>query len=349
VPLVGSSPNVGVVGLTLAGGLSWLGRKHGLTTDRVKGFTVVTADGHVRHVCSKENPDLFWALRGAGGGSLAIVTEIEIERLIPIQTVYGGFIAYPASNAAEVFTRYSKWIENLPEEWTTSIAIMHYPPLEDVPEKLRGESVVEIRGCRCGSDDEDEPFIQSLRDWKKPTLDTFAKMPFGKVFDISHDPLGPLPCFVGSGDFFEKLSEEMIEKIVRYSVRNGISNEVQSPLLMTEIRYYGGGAISRVSKHENAFSQRGDGANHVMVTVGLAPDPNVYNMLREYDNQFRSELSPHMKGTYLGFMEGDASTRDVFPPEIYDRLVELKDKWDPEDLFCFGFNYRRPQTHRSRI
>ena len=148
-PLLGSSPNVGAVGYTLGGGVGWLARKYGLAVDSVQSFEVVTAQGEVLRASASEHPDLFWALRGGGGGNYAIVTAMDV-RLYPVAMVYGGNLLYPASEARGVFQRYREWIKHLPDEMTTSVLIMNYPPFPQVPEPVRGKSFAIVRGCYAG-------------------------------------------------------------------------------------------------------------------------------------------------------------------------------------------------------
>ena len=133
-PLLGSSPTVGVVGYTLGGGLGWLARKYGLATDSVIAIELVTADGQKLRASADENSDLFWALRGGGGG-FEVVTAIEIE-LFPVAQVFGGTLMYPVELAEEVFKSYRAWAMGLPEEWTTSVKVANFPPVEFLPETL---------------------------------------------------------------------------------------------------------------------------------------------------------------------------------------------------------------------
>ena len=166
-PLLGSSTDVGAVGYTLGGGMGWLARKHGLSTDHVRFFEVVTPDGQVRTVSADENADLFWALRGGGGGSLGIVTGMEIE-LVPVTKVYGGNLLYPADMAREVVARYREWIATAPDELTSSFALANLPVDPLVPEFLQGQSFAVVRGCYCGSLADGEELMRFWRDWRTP-------------------------------------------------------------------------------------------------------------------------------------------------------------------------------------
>src|SRR6476661_7135698 len=146
--LDGSSPDVGVVGYTLGGGLSWLARKHGIGANQVTAIELVTADGDFKRVDRDHDPDLFWALRG-GGGSFAVVTAIEFN-LFPYEQVYAGILWFPVERASEVLTAWRNWTEIVPEEMTSVGRIMQFPPLEFIPEPVRGKSFVIVEAIYAG-------------------------------------------------------------------------------------------------------------------------------------------------------------------------------------------------------
>src|SRR5688572_26649650 len=146
--LVGSSSGVGVVGYTMGGGFGWLGRNYGFNADSVREADVVSADGELLRVSAYEHPDLFWGLKG-GGGNFGIVTSLEFH-LCPRPTVVGGNLFYSLERTAEVLDLYVRWVQTLPEEMTTAIAFMNFPPLPMIPEPLRGGSFISVRGCYCG-------------------------------------------------------------------------------------------------------------------------------------------------------------------------------------------------------
>jgi len=331
-PLLGSSPDVGVVGYTLGGGFGWLGRKYGLAADSVNYFELVTADGQLLRASAEENPDLFWGLRG-GGSSLGIITGMEIK-LYPVSTVYGGFLVYPIETAAGVLTRFREWVESVPEEMTSSVALMNLPPLPMVPEFLRGKSAVMVRGCYCGPVEEGEALIQGWRDWQAPFMDAFRVMPFSEVATISNDPEGPIPG-LSSGAWLEELSADAIDILLRYMA----PEEGISPILMTEIRH-AGGVISRVDADTAAYGNRD--AELLMQIVGMTPTPEAYDHLEQYIARFKEELKPFLTGTvYMNFLEGQESqerVKDGFSPEAFERLIQLKAAVDPDNRFSYGFN-----------
>ncbi len=331
-PLLGSSPDVGVVGYTLGGGLGWLGRKYGLAADSVRFFELVTADGRLLHASETENSDLFWGLRG-GGGSLGIVTGMEIK-LYPVSTVYGGNLIYPIEMAKEVYSRYRDWIATAPDELTSSIVLMNFPPVPQVPEPVRGRSFVIVRGCYCGPVEQGEALVQVWRDWQPPFIDDFKAMPFSQVATISNDPVDPLPG-LGTTAWLRALSDEVMDTLIQYAVPgNG-----PSPLVFAEVRHVGG-AVARVNLQANAYGNRD--ASFLLQMVGVTPTPEAYSYLAHYTDQIKAELRPYLTGgVYMNFLEGEESQQrveDGFSPETYRRLTALKAAYDPDNRLHSGFN-----------
>ncbi len=331
-PLLGSSPDVGAIGYTLGGGMGWLARKYGLAADSVRFFELVTADGRILRANQSENSDLFWGLRG-GGGSLGIITGMEIQ-LYPVSTVYGGNLIYPIHQAREIYHRYRAWIQTLPDEFTSSIVLMNFPPIPEIPDFLRGQSFTMIRGCYCGSVEQGEVLLQSWRDWQAPLMDDFKAMPFSQVASISNDPVDPVPG-KSSGAWLAELSDEVIDTLIAYGTPNG----GPSPLTVTEIRY-AGGAIARVDQSANAYGNRE--ATLLLQLVGITPTPEAHSHLTGYIARLKDELGPYLTGgVYMNFLEGQESAariKDGYSAEAYRRLTELKAKYDPENRLRHGFN-----------
>ncbi len=327
-PLLGSSPDVGAVGYTLGGGLGWLARKFGLAADSVIYFELVTADGHFLRVSPTENPELFWGLRG-GGGNFGVITGMKIQ-LYPVTTVYGGNLIYPISLAKEVLTRYRAWIATAPEELTSSVLIMNYPPLPMVPEPLRGQSVIQVRGCYAGPVEKGAELVQQWRDWMPPMMDMFGEMPFSQVAMISNEPEDPMPG-KSTSVWLRELNDETIDILIRYGVtHNG--------LMVTEVRHIGG-AVAKVNTQANAYSNRD--ASLLLQMVSMAPTSEAGQMAEEYTDQIKDELRPYsMAGVYINFLEGKERrerTQQAYSAETYDRLRALKAQYDPDNLFRYGF------------
>lgn len=331
-PLLGSSPTVGAVGYTLGGGLGWLGRKYGLSADNVLEFELVTADGQLRSASAAENPDLFWGLRG-GGGSLGIVTAMTI-RLYPVTQVYAGNLFYPAAMAGDVFRHYRTWIASAPDELTSSVLIMNFPPIPEIPDFLRGQSFAIVRGCYCGDLDDGAALLQHWRTWQAPIIDDFKPISFREAASISNDPIDPLPGF-NSGAWLQALSDEAIEAIVQY----GLGIDGPPPFVFAEVRH-AGGAIGRVAGDTAVYGNRD--AELLLSLVGVTPTPEAHQQLMQYTAQLKEALRPSLTGgVYMNFLEGIESQqriRDGLVSGGYDKLARLKAAYDPDYLLRYSFN-----------
>jgi hypothetical protein len=330
-PLLGSSPDVGAVGYTLGGGMGWLARKYGLSTDSVNRFEIVTADGQMLSVSAAENADLFWGLRG-GGGNFGVVTGMEI-RLYPVATVYGGNLFYPVDTAKEVYAHYRRWIADAPDELTSSVALMNFPPFPEVPEFQRGKSFVIVRGCFTGPIEQGEELLKHWRSWQAPLIDDFKSMPFSQVATISNDPVDPMPG-MSSGVWLKDITDETVDIVIEHTLpSNG------PPLLaFAEIRH-AGGAISKVDPNSAAYGNRD--AQHILQVVAGAPTPEVHAAARDHISHLRTALKPHLHGgVYLNFLEGSEALEravDGFSKDAYKRLQVIKAKYDPNNRFSHSY------------
>jgi FAD/FMN-containing dehydrogenase len=331
-PLLGSSPDVGAIGYTLGGGMGWLARKYGLSIDSVNCFQVVTAEGQTVEASETQNADLFWGLRG-GGGNLGVVTGMEV-RLYPITQFYGGNLYYPIAQAPAVFARYREWIANAPDELTSSIVIMNYPPLPFFPEPLRGKTMAQIRGAYCGPIEHGEALLKFWRDWQAPLIDDFAARPFTAIAKVSNDPVDPMPSG-SSGGWLKDLSDETLTTLIDRAA----SVHTPSPIIVTEVRH-AGGAIARVDPSAAAYSHRA--APFSLQMIGATPTPETQAAFHERVTQLKQALQPHLTGgVYLNFIEGEealARSRDGFSAEAYRRLQELKARYDPDNRFSHSYD-----------
>jgi FAD/FMN-containing dehydrogenase len=329
-PLLGSSPDVGVAGYTMGGGMGWLARKYGLALDSVLSFELVTAAGEKLRASQHENSDLFWGLRG-GGGSLAILTSLEI-RLYPVTHVYAGNLYYPVEYAREVFTRFRQWVRSAPEELTSAVVVMNFPPLPAVPEFLRGKSFAILRGCFAGSEEQGQQLLKYWREWRSPVIDDFKALPFTQVAAISNDPVDPVPSST-TGVWLRELSDEAIDVLVRRTPAG-----LGSPITVTEIRH-AGGAIARVAPLATAFGNRQ--AAFSLQMIGITATPEMAASLKAYTAQVKQALAGALTGgIYPNFLEGEEAVqrvRDGYSPEAFQRLRELKTKYDPENLLRYSY------------
>ena len=316
----GSSPDVGVVGYTLGGGLSWLGRRHGFACNRLAAVELVTADGEPRTVDADNDDDLFWALRGGGGG-YAIVTALHVN-LLPIAEVYGGALLFPAEVGAEAVRTYRDWAATVSDDVTSVVRFLTPPPFPDVPEPLRGTPLLTIDGACIGSQAEGEEAFAPLREIGEPIMDTFEWMPTAGLSRIHMDPENPIPG-IGEGEVLADLSDEAIDAWV------GVAGPGSgSPLLLSEIRQLGG-ALGRQAENGGALSKLD--APFVMYSVGVRMTPELGEAVRAHLTKVEETMRPwSAEGGYYNFIEGGCDVDAILPPEVCDRLAEVRRKWDPE-------------------
>jgi hypothetical protein len=318
----GSSPDVGVVGYTLGGGLSWLGRKHGFACNRVRAIELVTADGEPRTVDAENDPDLFWALRGGGGG-YAIVTALRVE-LLPIAEIYAGALLFPAAVGAEAVRTYRDWAAEQPDEVTSVVRFVTPPPIPDVPEPIRGVPLLTIDGAVIGSREEGEAAFAPLRaSIGSPIMDTLEWMPAAGLSHIHMDPDTPVPG-IGEGGLVGELSDDALDAFV------GLAGpDSGSPMLMSELRHVGG-ALGRPDADGGALSHLD--AGYVMYSVGMPMTPELGTAIHGHIEKIGQTMAPHSaEGGYFNFTETRSNVDAILPAGVCDRLREVKAKWDPEN------------------
>ena len=318
--LPGSSPDVGLTGYTLGGGLSWLGRRHGFACNRVSAIELVDAEGEARTVDASNDLDLFWALRG-GGGCYAVVAALRVE-LLPIAEVYAGALVFPAEVGAEAVRTYRDWTASLPEEVTSVVRFLTPPPIPDVPEPIRGVPLLTISAACIGSQAEGEAAIAPLREIGEPIMDTFAWMPTSGLSRIHMDPENPVPG-VGEGGTIRDLPDEAIDAFV--SIAGPGSG---SPLLLSELRHLGG-ALGRPDENGGALSHLE--AGFAMYSVGMPMTPELGSAIPGHLSKIDETMAPWAAdGGYYNFTEKSCDVDAILPPEVCDRLGEAKRKWDPD-------------------
>jgi FAD/FMN-containing dehydrogenase len=316
--LSGSSPDVGVVGYTLGGGLSWLARKHGIGANNVTAIELVTADGEFKRVDRDHDPDLFWALRG-GGGSFAVVTAIEFN-LFPYEQVYAGILWFPVERATEVLTAWRAWTDLVPDELTSVGRIMQFPPLDFVPEPVRGKSFVLVEAIYAGDPVDGEHWLAPLRELG-PVMDTVKTIPIPELSHLHMDPEGPAPG-VGDGTMLAAFDEDAIAAFVAHTVG--------SPLLSAEVRHLGG-AVARPKAEHGALSH----FEHEYLTfaVGIAPVPEAAAAVHGALERLFAALEPWTaEHTYSNFAERSRKPGSFHSETAYHRLKRIKAQVDPENV-----------------
>ena len=308
-PLSGSSPDVGVVGYTLGGGLSWLSRRHGLAANSVLAIEVVTADGRLVRCDADHEPELFWALRG-GGGSFGVVTAIEFV-LYAAPQVYAGALLWPWERAAEVLKAYVEWCRTAPDAISTSARILQVPPLPDIPEIVRGRRFVAIDGAYLGSPRAGAEVLAALRALD-PEIDMFAPIPAAALSHIHMDPEHPVPG-IGDGMVLDELTPAAIETLVAVAGPGS-----GSPLLSVELRQLGG-AIGVPPADHGALAKIG--GEFAFFAVGMAMTPEIGEAVGAHVERVIEAMDPWDAGRrYLNFTERASDATAVFPEGTLRRL-----------------------------
>jgi hypothetical protein len=321
-PLAGSSPDVGVAGYSLGGGISWLGRKYGLAANSVVALELVNANGDIVRASSVENPDLFWAMRG-GGGSFGIVTHIEM-RLYPVQQLYAGWLIFPMERAEEVLIAWREWVDTVPDEVTSIGRLLQVPPLPDIPEPLRGRRLVVVEAAMIMDEAHASKLLKPLRKLG-PEMDTFATIPATGLQELHMDPPNPVP---GKGDhmLLRDLTPVGIEKVVAVA-----GAESSSPLLSIEFRHLEG-EIGRARLGNGATASYD--AKFAMFEVGMTMDPVMDAAVSAYLPVVKEALARYDSGReYLNFAEHRTDVRRLWPIDVYHRLRQVKREHDPMDIF----------------
>jgi FAD binding domain/Berberine and berberine like len=336
--LAGSSPDVGVVGYTLGGGISWLGRRYGLAANNVVAVELVNADGeHVRADAAHE-PELFWALRG-GGGSFGIVTALEFT-LFPISEVYAGILFFPLERGRAVLRAWRRWVEDVPEEVTSVARFLRFPSIPDIPEHLRGGSFVVVEATFLLEESEAEALLRPLRDLG-PAMDTFATIPVEQLRHLHMDPEHPVPG-VGDGMLLEDFPAEAIDAMVAVA-----GSECRSPLLSVEVRHLGG-ALARTEAGHGALASIE--AGFAMFAVGIAMTPELGAAVRAHVEVVQSAFSRWDAGRdYLNFTERRERAGRFYGELTHRRLQAVKSKVDPEDVFRSNHPIRLPAKRLRKV
>jgi hypothetical protein len=320
--LPGSSPTVGVTGYVLGGGLGWLARRYGFACNHVRAIEVVTADGEPRQVDAAADPDLFWALRGGGGG-YAIVTALHLE-LLPITDVYAGLLVFPAELGADAFRRYRDWAREAPEEITATCRFLTPPPLPTVPEPIRGKPLVVFGATYIGSREEGAELVAPLREIGEPIMDTFDQIGAGGLSRVAMDPEDPVPA-MGHQVLIRELPDEAIDAFV-----GAAGPESGTPLLLADMRQ-AGGAMSRAPEGAGALAKLE--CEFVSYGIGVPMDPEMGPAIEAGLDRLVEAMKPWAaEGGFFNFADRPCDVDALLPSETCDRLANVKRSWDPDGL-----------------
>lgn len=323
--------STGVGGLTLGGGLGHLARTCGLTIDNLLAVDMVLADGRFVTASADENPDLFWAVRG-GGGNFGVVTSF-LFRLHPIGTVYAGPMLWHLDRAAEAMRLYRDYILTAPEEMNGWFAFLTVPPAPPFPEDLWLKKMCGVVWCYTGSMDKAEEVFAPIRRFGPPALDFVGPMPHPALQSM-FDPLYPPGLqWYWRADWVKELNEAAIAEHVQYG------SQLPNPYSTMHL-YPINGAPHRVGQNDTAFSYRD--ANWGMVIVGIDPDPANNETIIGWTKAYWEALHPYSAGgAYINMImdEGQERVKAAYR-DNYARLVEVKNKYDPTNLFHVNQNIK---------
>jgi FAD/FMN-containing dehydrogenase len=310
----------GIAGLTLGGGVGWLVRKYGLTCDNVLSCEVVTADGESVAANADTNADLFWGLRG-GGGNFGIVTSF-VYQAQPVSTVLGGLVVHARDQAAAVLRYYRDFMASAPEELTAYAGLISTPD---------GTPAVAVMACYCGDLMEGERVLKPLRAFGSPILDTIQPISFSVMQKLADEASQDNIHNYWRSTFLKELSDEVIDLIIEHG------NRIPSPLTHIVIQLFSG-AMSRVGNADTAFAQRQAEYNVGIEARWMDPAESAKHIASA--RAFSEALKPYSRnGFLLNFLgdEGQDLVREAFGSN-YQRLVELKTKYDPTNFFSINQN-----------
>jgi FAD binding domain/Berberine and berberine like len=329
---LGTVSATGIGGFTLGGGQGHLTRRYGLTIDNLVSADVVLADGGFVRASEDENADLFWALRG-GSGNFGIVTSFTY-RLHPVSSVVGGPMLWPLERAADVMRFYRDYLPNAPDDLSGLFAFVTVPPGPPFPEELHLQKVCGIVWCWTGAVEDAEEALAPARRLE-PALDGVMELPFPVLQTIFDELYPPGLQDYWRADFLDDLPDEAIERHVQHAEK--LPTQL-SAMLMFPVD----GAAGRVGSAETAWSHRD--ALWSAIIFGTDPDPANFELLKSWTIEYWEAVHPYsMGGAYVNFMgdEGEDRVRASYR-ENYDRLVEAKRKYDPDNVFHVNQNIGVP-------
>ncbi len=321
----------GLGGFTLGGGVGWLLRRHGLACDSLVGADVVTADGRVVHASAEENSDLFWGLRGGGGNfGVAAALEYQLHQVGP--TVLGGLLFFPGSAARKVLTGWRELTGDMPDELTSLINLTTAPPVPFLPRDVHGRPVVVVGAVYCGPLAAGEDAVRPLRALAEPILDHLGPVPYAAM-QQALDPLYP----AGAHNYF---TSAMLEGLPDAAIDELIERWSAKPTSTSELHlHHGGGAMARVPQDATAFALRG--YPFLLNVIARSIDGAHFAEDTDWARETRTALAEYgPDAMYVNFTgeTGEDKVRASYPPQTYTRLVGLKNRYDPGNLFRLNQN-----------
>jgi FAD/FMN-containing dehydrogenase len=323
--------STGIAGFTLGGGIGWLMRKVGLACDNLLAADVVTADGQLVHASADENPELLWGLRG-GGGNFGIATSLQY-RLHPVgPMLLAGPIFFAGDRAEEVLRFYRDWVPTLPDELTTLANLITAPPAPFLPAAVHGKPLVAVVAVHAGEPEHGRALVQPLKDLGDPIADLLDVMPYTTMQSLLDGLWGPGAHNYMRSAFVDELSDAAIAALVARH------RAVPSPHSEIHLHQFGG-AVARVADDHAAFGGRS--APYLLNVIARSPGADGFDANVEWARATARALAPVSRdGAYVNDMgdAGDERLRASYGDATYERLVALKRRYDPENLFRLNQN-----------
>jgi FAD/FMN-containing dehydrogenase len=319
----------GIAGFTLGGGLGWLVRRSGPTSDALVGADVVTADGQLVHASADEHPDLFWALRG-GGGNFGVVTAFEYALQEVGPTVFSGVTFYSGDAAEDILRGYRQACADAPDELTTLLNLAIAPPAPFLPEAVHGTPIVAVAGMWSGPTDGGDAATRPFRELADPITDLFGPMPYVAMQALL-DALYPR----GLHNYFRSAFVPALDDGVVAALA-GAHRALPSPLSELHVHHLGG-AMGRVPADATAFATRDK--DFIVNAIARTPTAEGFDLVRDWARSTTDSLGSGA-ATYVNFT-GEAAPDRVhasYPAATYQRLVRVKDRYDPDNLFRLNQN-----------
>jgi FAD/FMN-containing dehydrogenase len=321
----GDSPSVGVGGITIGGGVGFLARKYGLTIDALLAADVVTADGELRRVDAEHEPDLFWAIRG-GGGNFGVVTRFRF-RLDQVPEIFGGMLILPATT--ETVAGWATLSEAAPEELSTIATVMKAPPMPFLPEAAHGKLVIFGMIAHVGGGETGGRAVAPFRALAEPLADMLKEMPYTGIYLEEDESFHPIAS--DRTMFLDRIDEGVADAILdRIRSSDAMMAAAQMRVL--------GGAVARVPADATAYAHR---ASKIMVNVAaLFEKVEDRPKYEEWVQGFADAIRQDDQGAYVNFLEdeGPERIRAAYPSATWDRLREIKRRYDPTNLFRLNQN-----------
>jgi FAD binding domain-containing protein/berberine-like enzyme len=322
----GDTGSVGIGGITTGGGVGYLVRKHGLTIDSLLAAEVVTADGRLLLVDGESHPDLFWAIRG-GGGNFGVVTRFKYQ-LHPVDTIVGGMLMLPATPASIV--GFMAAAAAAPEGLSTIANVMPAMPMPGVPEEVQGQIVNMALICWAGNVEAGEQALAPFRALGTPIVDMVKPIPYPQIYPPEDPDYHPLA--VSRNMFMDHVDRDVAEEMLDHLRTSDASIRV------VQLRQLGG-AYARVPVDATAYAHR---SSPIMVNVAAFHDGSDEDLARRgaWVEELSRALDQGDRGAYVNFLadEGPERVRAAYPGTTWDRLVEIKDRYDPTNLFRLNQN-----------